>query len=680
MKPAIQILDQNSANQIAAGEVVERPVSVVKELIENALDAKAKRIDISIEENGLPLIRVRDDGCGIVPEDLPLAILRHATSKISSINDLDQLLTLGFRGEALPSIASVSHLEITSRPHDQISGTCLTIKGGQQHAIRETGCPAGTTVVVRDLFFNTPARKKFLKSSNTEFGLISDIISRLALARSEVAFTFAHPRQVVLQTSGQGLWLNTIGDILGNNIARRLIPLSANHGDWFLEGYISPPDLVRSSKQAETFIINGRYIRSSFLNRALAAGYHTLIPAKLYPIAILHLHLPPSDYDVNVHPTKMDIRFRDEKGLAAFIQEEIKKTLLQNRLVKPLFSAAPPGPKTNAANPASLAKSPVRLITPQQINSLLNPNKYPVSSQHTQEPDNVLVDHVQESSDYIREQSNSAEVEVNTENYTEDYSEVYAEDNTEIYSDVNTGDYTAVTPNASRPGDSSLITPDFIHKEKPEQALPLTQERLFPNESFSLGPLQEFRPLTHLFQTYILATDGQVLMIIDQHAAHERINYERLLKKAKESHSASQQLLIPIPLELTLQEEQALLEHLWSLTELGFILEHFGPKTYLLRGVPAYTGPFSGEELLRKFLDQVLIKTHAPEIEQLLEEWIYLLACHESIKAKDNLSIEEMEQLISRLSQTENPFTCPHGRPTMIQLTAAELNKRFYRG
>jgi DNA mismatch repair protein MutL len=668
LKPAIRILDQNSANQIAAGEVVERPVSVVKELIENALDAKAKRIDISIEENGLPLIKVRDNGCGISPEDLPLAILRHATSKISSINDLDQLLTLGFRGEALPSIASVSRLEITSRPHDQISGTILTIEGGQQPEIKEMGCPPGTTVAVLNLFFNTPARKKFLKSTNTEFGLISDIISRLALARPEVAFTLTHPHKIVLQTSGQGSWLNTIGDILGNNLARRLIPLSASHGDWFLEGYISPPDLVRSSKQGETFIINGRYIRSSFLSRTLLTGYHTLIPAKLYPIAILHLHLPPSDYDVNVHPTKMDIRFRDEKSLAAFIQEEIKKTLLQNRLVKPLFSTAPPGPKTNAANPVSLAKSPVRLITPQQMKTILNPSKYPESSQRTQEPDHVLADHVRESSGYIQENSNSAKVEINNEN------------NTEVYSEANTEDYTDVMQNNFLSEDSSLITPDLVQKEKPEQALPLTQERLFPIESFSSGPLQEFRPLTQLFQTYILATDGQVLMIIDQHAAHERINYERLLKKAKESHSASQQLLIPIPLELTLQEEQVLLEHLWSLTELGFILEHFGPKTYLLRGVPAYMGLFSGEELLRKFLDQVLIKTHTPEIEQLLEEWIYLLACHESIKAKDNLSIMEMEQLISRLSQTENPFTCPHGRPTMIQMTAAELNKRFYRG
>ncbi len=644
MNPAILILDQHSANQIAAGEVVERPVSVVKELIENALDAKAKRIEISIEQNGLPLIRVRDDGCGIEPKDLPTAILRHATSKISSIHDLNQLLTLGFRGEALPSIASVSYMEITSRPSDCISGTCLTLHGGQQIDIQEIGCPTGTTVAVRDLFFNTPARKKFLKSNNTEFGLISDIVSRLALTRPDVAFSFSHPHQVLLQTSGRGQWLDTIGAILGNDLARKLIPVSATSGTWLLEGYISPPDLVRSSKQGETLIINGRYIRSSFLSRALLDGYHTLIPAKLYPIAILHLHLPPSDYDVNVHPTKMDIRFSDEKGLAQFIQEEIRQTLLKSRSVPSL------GKTTNAItnqNPAFktsispvspdkkafLSNSSRESITPHQLNSILNPVKYTAAPNHVKE-----LNQTRESSDPVK---------------AEDYAD---------------------------------ITPDLVQSLIPDPILPKIKEQdqtsasLFPSQSITLGPLREFWPLAQLFNTYILTTDGQVLMIIDQHAAHERINYERLLKKAKQNPTASQQLLIPIPLELTLQEEQALLEHLWKLTELGFILEHFGPRTYLLRGFPAYTGPFSGEELLRQFIEQVLLKNYTPRIEQLLEEWIYLLACHESIKAHDKLSLLEMEQLIAQLSQTENPFTCPHGRPTMIQMTAAELGKRFYRG
>ncbi len=609
MKPAIRILDQHSANQIAAGEVVERPVSVVKELIENALDAKAKKIDISIEQNGLPLIRVSDDGSGIEAADLPLAVLRHATSKISGIRDLEQLQTLGFRGEALPSIASVSRLEISSRPPESLTGARLTLEGGHQPDIQEIGCPAGTSVVVRDLFFNAPARKKFLKSLNTEFGLISDIVSRLALARPDVAFSLAHPRQVILQTFGKGSWLNTIGEILGNDIARRLIPVTATSGNWVLEGFISPPDLVRSSKQGETFIINGRYIRSAFLSRALLAGYHTLIPAKLYPIAILHLRLPPSDYDVNVHPTKMDIRFREEKNLAAFLEEEIRKTLLQSRSLPGLGKAG-----ISAARPIIL-KLPRNLFPSAEPAPALN----------------------------IRENTVFSGAEADA----------------------------AAGSSPGQPAEPAQILPESLDQE---------QASLFAGASPRPGPLEEFRPLAQLFQTYVLASDGKVLMIIDQHAAHERINYEHLLKKAKQNPAASQQLLTPVSVELTLQEEQALLEHLESLSDLGFILEHFGPKTYLLRGIPTYLGPFSAEELLRKFIEEVLQQNKIPVMEQLLEEWIYLLACHESIKAQDTLSLAEMEELLVQLGQTENPFTCPHGRPTMIQMTAAELAKRFYRG
>ena len=331
MTPVIHILDSHSANQIAAGEVVERPASVVKELVENSIDAGAKHIDITIEGNGVPLIRVRDDGCGIAISDLPLAVIRHATSKISQIDDLDHLQTLGFRGEALPSIASVSHLEISSRPADEVAGLCLKLIGGEQGEFSEVGCPVGTSVTVRDLFFNTPARLKFLKSVPTEFGLISDTIGRIALAHPDISFSLIHPQQVVLQTSGRGDLRETIGAILGHAIARQLIPINAQQGDWQIEGFISPPDLVRSSKQTQTFMINGRIVRSSFLSRALEEGYHTLIPNKLHPVVVLHLHVPPSEYDVNVHPTKMEVRFKNEKSLASFISQQVYQTLINSK-------------------------------------------------------------------------------------------------------------------------------------------------------------------------------------------------------------------------------------------------------------------------------------------------------------------------------------------------------------
>lgn len=608
MTPVIHILDSHSANQIAAGEVVERPASVVKELVENALDAGAKHIDITIEGNGVPLIRVRDDGCGIAVSDLPLAVIRHATSKISQIEDLDHLRTLGFRGEALPSISSVSHLEISSRPADEVAGLCLTLNGGEQGEFKEVGCPVGTSVTVRNLFFNTPARLKFLKSTPTEFGLISDTIGRIALAHPDISFSLTHPHQVVLQTSGRGDLRETIGVILGHAIARQLIPINAQHEDWHLEGFISPPDLVRSSKQAQTFMVNGRIVRSPFLSRALEEGYHTLVPVKLHPVVVLHLHVPPSEYDVNVHPTKMDVRFKNEQALTTFISKAVYQTLIDS---KPL-----PSFQTKPAQPLKPRSTFTLQSSPLSVASDFPPN----------------------STASLQISETAVPTAANTLN----------------------NDMAQGKPNFQ----SDLVTQDRL----PTQIDPQTQDIL-----------THIWPLAQLFSTYILATDGEILLMIDQHAAHERINYERLLAEFRATEQSSQALLIPLPMEFTLQEEQVLLEHLWILNEMGFVLEQFGSRTYLLRGVPVQTGTFQADRLLRQFIEEVLQKNSTPSFDKLLEEWIYLLACKESIKGQDSLSLLEMEQLIAQLGQTQNPYTCPHGRPTMVKMTRSELERRFYR-
>lgn len=610
MTPVIHILDSHSANQIAAGEVVERPASVVKELVENAIDAGAKHIDITIEENGVPLIRVRDDGCGIAISDLPMAVIRHATSKISQIKDLDHLQTLGFRGEALASIASVAHLEISSRPADEVAGLSLKLIGGEQGEFSEVGCPVGTSVTVRKLFFNTPARLKFLKSTPTEYGLISDTIGRIALAHPDISFSVTHPHQVVLQTSGRGDLRETIGAILGQAIARQLIPIKVQQGDWQLEGFISPPDLVRASKQTQTFMINGRIVRSSFLSRALEEGYHTLIPTKLHPVVVLHLHVLPSEYDVNVHPTKMDVRFKSEQALAPFISQAVYQTLIKS---KPLPSFQTIRSSTHEPKTTFTLNNSPRSVVPVTFDQ-------PKFFLPAQEPSRTL------------------------ENPVDNVS----------------SKKTLVKPSA--------------------QANSLTQNNL-PSESEPLTKdvLAHSWPLAQLFTTYILATDGEVLLLIDQHAAHERINYERLFAEFRQAEHSSQVLLIPLPMEFTLQEEQVVLENLWNLTEMGFILEQFGERTYLLRGVPVQTGTLQADRLLRQFIEEILQKNSKPTIEKLLEEWIYLLACKESIKAQDSLSLLEMEQLIALLGQSQNPYTCPHGRPTMVKMTRPELEKRFYR-
>ncbi|HBP63218.1 MAG TPA: DNA mismatch repair endonuclease MutL [Desulfosporosinus sp.] len=628
MIPVIHILDSHSANQIAAGEVVERPASVVKELVENSLDAGAKHIDITIEGNGVSLIRVKDDGCGIAVQDLPLAVIRHATSKISQIDDLNHLQTLGFRGEALPSIASVSQLEISSRPSDEVVGLCLKLMGGEQGEFSEVGCSIGTSVTVRNLFYNTPARLKFLKSIPTEFGLISDTLGRIALAHPEVSFSLTHPQQVVLQTSGRGDLRETIGAIFGHTIARQLIPIKAQQAEWQLEGFISPPDLVRSSKQTQTFMINGRIVRSSFLSRALAEGYHTLIPNKLHPVVVLHLHVPPSEYDVNVHPTKMEVRFKNEKALGSFISQQVYQTLIDSKPLPSFQTQHLSTHETKIAFSLKDSKAELQFREPAAPPLKMTPEKLPVKPEKFDQPKFYLP---------AQEQSKVLE----------------------------------------RLGDVPIQT---ASAQLSAQVETLTQNKFISEiETICEDTLAHIWPLAQLFNTYILATDGEVLLMIDQHAAHERINYERLFVEFKQVEHSSQALLVPLPMEFTLQEEQVVLENLWNLTEMGFILEQFGARTYLLRGVPVHTGTVHADRLLRQFIEEVLQKNFTPTIEKLLEEWIYMLACKESIKAQDSLSLLEMEQLIAHLGKSKNPYTCPHGRPTMVKMTRSELEKRFYR-
>ncbi|WP_298197195.1 DNA mismatch repair endonuclease MutL [Desulfosporosinus sp.] len=656
MTPVIHILDAHSANQISAGEVVERPASVVKELVENSIDSGAKHIDITIEGNGVPLIRVRDDGSGIGITDLPLAVIRHATSKISQIEDLNHLQTLGFRGEALPSIASVSHLEISSRPVEEAAGLSLTLHGGKQAELKEIGCPVGTSVTVRDLFYNTPARLKFLKSTPTEFGLISDTIGRIALAHPDIAFSLTHPQQVVLQTTGRGDLREAIGTVLGYDIARQLIPINEQQGKWHLAGFISPPNLVRSSKQAQFFMINGRIVRSPILSRALAEGYHTLIPVKLHPVVVLHLTVSPSDYDVNVHPTKMDVRFKEEQALTQFIRETVYRALINSKPLPSIQTKSSIPPKSQV--PLTLAE------VPNSKSLTLSPSSYKkIDIRESEAPSLPDMHSKQSNKPHAYEQS-----QIKFTNQTEI-----------LHKSPDT-----VVPDLKTPAGFEIHKGDQInlYQRDPETVkdyLDIQESSTAQIDAQSTESLSHMWPLTQLFNTYILATDGKVLIMIDQHAAHERVNYERLLREFKQAEQSSQALLIPLPMEFTLQEEQVLIENLWILNEMGFIIEQFGSRTYLLRGVPVQTGSFQADDLLRQFIEEVLLKNSPPTFDKILEEWIYMLACKESIKAKDSLSLPEMEQLMASLSRTENPYTCPHGRPTMVTMTRSELEKRFYR-
>ncbi|UWG99140.1 DNA mismatch repair endonuclease MutL [Dehalobacter sp. DCM] len=631
MVSRIKLLDAHCINQIAAGEVVERPLSVVKELVENSLDAGARKIEIAVEGSGTSLIRIKDDGAGILAEDLRLAVLPHATSKITAITDLDHLQTLGFRGEALPSIASVSKLTIVTRTPDAVSGQELTVEGGTFISLKETGCPYGTMVTVKELFYNTPARQKFLRSASTEFGSISDMVSRLALSRPDVAFSLRHPTNLILKTPGNGNLLDTIAAVNGNETARQMVAISDYGENRTITGYVSRPENVRSSRSSMTFIVNGRVIRSPLLNQAVKDGYHTLIPAGMYPVSILSLTMDPLEYDVNVHPAKLEIKFKAEKELSRQLADVVRKALLECM--------------------------PVRRLTMEK------------------RKDDTLLIH--ESTPSYRPENGRDTIRMNKAPQWEQAKILYQPQDNENLAPYLHNNYNENVNNG-------FIRPEEIAATRIVSGNEMSDTPNSESAAKSIGqPVQsifvDVYAIGQVFNTYILAADGIRLYIIDQHAAHERIRYEELLKAAKLSESVSQQLLIPETMEMTAQEEQILLAHFDDLRDMGFIIEHFGDRTYFLRGVPVLNTLDSPGKVFKNFLDVTLNTSYAPSREKMMEEWIYMMACRSAVKGRERLAVQEMDDIIQTLGKTENPYSCPHGRPTIIEITMKELAQRFGR-
>ncbi|MBU1026932.1 MAG: DNA mismatch repair endonuclease MutL [Candidatus Margulisbacteria bacterium] len=561
----IKILPEDLINKIAAGEVVERPASVVKELIENSIDAGATQIKVEIQSAGRKLIRVSDNGHGMTKDEVKLSIERHTTSKINKLDDLFNIQSLGFRGEALPSIASVSVLEIRSKADKSDAGCLLLVEGGKTIKQGEIGCPVGTTISVKDLFFNTPARKKFLKSPATEMGHIGNIISMYALVNPQIAFEFVSDGKPLLITSGSGQLLDAVVSIYGADIAKGLVKVEHEFASGKISGYISQPTLSRIDKSYENFFVNKRYVRNFLLNRALEDAYRTLIPNSRYPIAILFIEINPKQVDVNVHPAKREIKFVKTQEVMEAIRSAVSKNL-----------------ETKPANPSTeLGASPSTKQWQPEMAEIL----FPVA------------------------------------------------------------------------GDGLQVTSEEIHIE-----------------------IDAEQPLTPLYQfknTYIICTDGQELVLIDQHAAHERILYDELRTQSTE-HRA-QELLIPETIETNPKEMLVLQENLDYLKNMGFDLEEFGNNSFILRSVPALASKGSPKQLLTDILSELQELGKSVQLEVKQENIRKLIACHGAIKAGDQLTLQEMNQLIKDLYTTENPLTCPHGRPTMIRITEEDLAKRFGR-
>jgi DNA mismatch repair protein MutL len=637
----IRTLDEQLVNRIAAGEVVERPASALKELIENALDAGAMRLEIEAEMGGRRLIRVRDDGIGMTRTDALHALQRHATSKIASDADLMRITTLGFRGEALPSIASISRMEILTRAFEEDTGTRIVVEGGEVKSVEEVGAPIGTTVTVRDLFYNVPARLKFLKTVPTELGHMIETVTRYAFAYPDVSFRLVHERQELIFTPGNGDLLTAAASIWGRETVQGMVSVDYERDGIRVWGLIAPPHQTRPTRQHQYFFVNLRPVRNKTLTAALDEAYKTLTPEKRYPACILLVGIDPRQVDVNVHPAKIEVRFQREQAVFEAVVNAIRAALLQHGMIP---SALPP----SASRGQTI--TPPRPPDAETIHQILmqRAGLAPTEAVGTPAHPETLTD---ADGTAAFPELHSAAVE--TPAYPE----------TPANADPFVSARHAVAPTPT-PADE---TPPLLETE-PLQTTHLPFAHLL-DDLYILGQVRN---------TYIVASTRQGLVIIDQHVAHERVLYEQLCYRRGASPIPKQHLLTPETLQLSRRDALLLHEKLPELEAIGFELEPFGVDTYLIRAVPA---ALKGDpvQTLRDIIDELVELSVSKRLPIAREQIWVTTSCKLAVKAGDPLSMPEMRKLIEDLARTENPYLCPHGRPITIVLTWHEIERKFKR-
>ncbi|QSF42734.1 DNA mismatch repair endonuclease MutL [Paenibacillus tianjinensis] len=673
----IHVLDEHIANQIAAGEVVERPASVVKELVENAIDAGSTRIEVAVEEGGLQSIRVKDNGSGIEPEDCETAFYRHATSKIANGRDLFQITSLGFRGEALPSIAAVSKVSLLTASSEDGKGRVIDIEGGKLIRNEDNPSGKGSDLAVRELFFNTPARLKYMKSIQTELGHISDAMYRMALAHPNISFTLHHNGNQLLHTLGNGDLLQVIAAVYGTSAAKAMLPVSAEDPDYRISGYISRPEWTRSNRNAVTTIVGGRYIRSNGLNAAILRAYHTLLPINRFPLLVLQFDMHPSLVDVNVHPAKLEVRFSKENELYAFVEHELRKVLLGQSLIPRPGKEILGGKGSSSFIQEQFAFNKGTAIQPSE-SAAGTPG-----SQDVPGPAGVSYTRVSGNNPTSPEVSrgggeSSAPLFGSVRDQRPRQAQPFqpqARESASAYS----GSYpqNSAHPRPSESG-SSYRQPAAAMPGR--GSLPSAEELYAPSGNGDSG-LPQFPELNYIGQhhgTYIIAQNDSGLYLIDQHAAHERINYEYYYEKFGRPEDASQELLLPITLEFTPSESRQLSERLHWFQQAGVYLEHFGGQTFLVRSLP-YWFPEGEEKALVEEMAEWVLSERSIDLAKLREKSSILCSCKASIKANQKLTEPEVEALLSRLAACKQPYTCPHGRPIVVSFSAYDLEKLFKR-
>ncbi len=660
----IQVLDQVTIDKIAAGEVIERPASIVKELVENAIDAGATHVTIEIEEGGISLIRITDDGSGIMKEDIRNAFLRHSTSKIRNVEDLLHITSLGFRGEALSSIAAVTKVEVITKTKEAILGTRYVIEGGQELSLDEAGSSDGTTFIIRQLFYNVPARRKFLKTAMTEAGHVQDLLIRLALSHPEVAFRFLNNNQEKLRTSGSGKLKDVIYNIYGRDVASNLLELDYRQGGIHITGYLGKPLITRGNRNFETFFVNGRYVKSTMISRAVEDAYKDFMMQHKFPFVVLHFQVDTETVDVNVHPTKMELRFQNQQEVYKTVFEAIHRKLLEPELIP---QVEVPEPLTSPVQEKKKTPSPDLKLVRRAIPS---DSKGAVVSIATTPRDSA---------------AQTVPEPVKEEPHNEDYFIRKMRERVMSYHNRNSSAEVKDQKKIFRPEEQKKRIQTSVREattykinetpvvQKPEQ-LNLFEEKLLKREVRA-----EYRLIGQVFDTYWLVQFQDNLYIIDQHAAHERVLYERTLKEMKNREFTSQYLSPPIILTLSMQEAELLKTHKERFERIGFEIEPFGGEEYAIRAVPANLFSIAKKELFMEMLDNLADGLSTNMTPDIIDEKVASMSCKAAVKGNNRLSAQEVDALIGELLELENPYHCPHGRPTIIAMSKKELEKKFKR-
>ena len=646
--PHITVLDQSTINKIAAGEVIERPSSVVKELLENAIDAQATAVTVEIRDGGISYIRVTDNGCGIPKEEVPLAFLRHSTSKIKSVEDLFTVSSLGFRGEALSSIASVAQVELITKTSEQLSGTRYQIEGGVERSYEEVGAPDGTTFLVRNLFYNTPARQKFLKTAQTEGSHVAALVEKIAMSHPDISIRFIQNNQNRLHTSGNHNLKDIIYTVFGREIAANLLPVESEQEVLQVHGFAGKPVIARSNRSFENYYINGRYVKSGLIGKAIEDAYKPFMMQHKYPFVLLHISIEPEYLDVNVHPTKMELRFRNGEQVYQMIFQAISQALSHKELI-PQVDLVKQEEEKALKEAQKRAPHPEPFEVKRQAAMVQK-----TGESKTMQPQEPAKSRTMQPSIYKSEAVYGKIAESRVDPEPEIQAVVPVE---------------SQKPEQKQPQQEQKATGQA---EQPQQ-LDLFEEKL-------LEPKNRIRHklIGQLFDTYWLVEFNEHLYIIDQHAAHEKVLYEKTMRTLKTREFTSQMLNPPIILTIGSTEEVLLKKYMKYFQEIGFEIEPFGGREYAVRAVPDNLFSVAKKELLMEMIDD-LSEDAGARTADMIHDRVATMSCKAAVKGNNHLSFAEADHLIDELLNLDNPYACPHGRPTIISMSRYELEKKFKR-